>query len=535
MKQASKMKKQVILLGLLLGVLQFAQAQLTGITPNSGQLGQTLQTTISSNFLFVQTMSPSGNIYDIHLKRGTEVISIFDFYNMFWGYTEIIDASNVSSQFTIPINATPGVYDLYVTVGDPFYPIWNQVTYMLPACFTVAAPNGVISGNIYRDLNRNGVRDAGEPAVTGSGAYNIQSQVYQYTDNNGNFSLPGYNGTYDITHLSTFERLLSTTFDDTVQVTVNNGNVPNVNFGLNSAILSITPSTAVKGSTAFYEIVADRPLFLPGSGPNGNIQVFQVLSSPSIYVPVSTNITILDSYRIRVNITVPSGTAGGTVDFRMYLNNGIIGYHYLRQQLSIIDPPVCTTPLSPFASNITASSMRINWTQVPNVYRYQVFYKVGGTSTWLKKSVNNTKTFLNLTGLNCGTNYRWKIRSICTTPLGNIQSTFSPVVVTPTLACGPPVADKLNGSDEIPAELLAVDIYPNPVTDLLTVDLYSDSKSATVIQIADVQGKLLIQKQYEHLNAFHSEKIDVSGLKSGLYFVRITGAVNAVERVVIER
>ncbi|MBK7852721.1 MAG: hypothetical protein IPJ66_16735 [Bacteroidetes bacterium] len=60
---------------LLISIL--AKAQLTGMNPNTGYVTQqNLTTTITSNGLFQQSISPSGNIYSIRLTNGTSVISI---------------------------------------------------------------------------------------------------------------------------------------------------------------------------------------------------------------------------------------------------------------------------------------------------------------------------------------------------------------------------------------------------------------------------------------------------------------------------
>jgi hypothetical protein len=45
-------------------------------------------------------------------------------------------------------------------------------------------------------------------------------------------------------------------------------------------------------------------------------------------------------------------------------------------------------------------------------------------------------------------------------------------------------------------ELLNVSVYPNPTTDLLTVDVASTSLSRLVLEITDLQGKIITSSQY---------------------------------------
>jgi hypothetical protein len=64
----------------------------------------------------------------------------------------------------------------------------------------------------------------------------------------------------------------------------------------------------------------------------------------------------------------------------------------------------------------------------------------------------------------------------------------------------------------------SVKLYPNPVYDKLNIDgLFPNHKS---LQIFDIKGKLLKQTYTKHLNKI---SIDVSGLRAGVYFVKIDG------------
>jgi len=57
-----------------------------------------------------------------------------------------------------------------------------------------------------------------------------------------------------------------------------------------------------------------------------------------------------------------------------------------------------------------------------------------------------------------------------------------------------------------------VSLYPNPVKDILNIDLL-DNTSISSVKIYDLQGKLLLEKA--------SNDIDVSSLSAGLYLIKI--------------
>jgi hypothetical protein len=59
-------------------------------------------------------------------------------------------------------------------------------------------------------------------------------------------------------------------------------------------------------------------------------------------------------------------------------------------------------------------------------------------------------------------------------------------------------------------------IYPNPVQDVLHVDVAESKK----IQVIDVSGRVLFEE-----TGLNSVEIDLTGLKPGTYFVSVDGRV----------
>src|SRR6185436_2787809 len=143
-----------------------ANAQLTGMNPAFAGPGQTLQTTVTGPGLFLQGSSPSGNIFSVYLTNGPTSLALFDWGNFIWNNLTVLSTDEfITDYFNVPITATPGNYLLTVVTGDLFNPWWNQQTYTLPNAFTVLPPDGFINGNIYSDINQNGIKDAGEQGV----------------------------------------------------------------------------------------------------------------------------------------------------------------------------------------------------------------------------------------------------------------------------------------------------------------------------------------------------------------------------------
>jgi choice-of-anchor B domain-containing protein len=81
------------------------------------------------------------------------------------------------------------------------------------------------------------------------------------------------------------------------------------------------------------------------------------------------------------------------------------------------------------------------------------------------------------------------------------------------------------GTDPVDSSIFA--FTPNPATDILIVN--SDVSGIQSIEITNMLGQLVLQYDF---NNTHNERIDISGLTSGLYLVKINN--NTVKRLIVK-
>lgn len=181
--------------------------------------------------------------------------------------------------------------------------------------------------------------------------------------------------------------------------------------------------------------------------------------------------------------------------------------------------------------NITGDSMvvTLNFALTPgtdyslgtNTAQNQVFW--GNNGPRLKRNNGdvtypyNVSTFVSLTGNNQGQTlyyyfYDWNI----SVPGTDCQSDLVPVTV-----------NIANGVEE--AEAAGFSIYPNPANNVLNID--QKNGGAFSYEILDVTGRVVAANN----NNTNTARIDVSALKTGVYFVRING-VNGktVQKIVVQ-
>jgi Secretion system C-terminal sorting domain len=91
--------------------------------------------------------------------------------------------------------------------------------------------------------------------------------------------------------------------------------------------------------------------------------------------------------------------------------------------------------------------------------------------------------------------------------------------VTPiyTDCCGP---RRLGASDSARSDA-AVEIYPNPAHDLLTIELNKNIESGqhVRIEVTDMQGKLMLYQEYVSDSPIF--QLDISELSAGMYIVNV--------------
>lgn len=65
-------------------------------------------------------------------------------------------------------------------------------------------------------------------------------------------------------------------------------------------------------------------------------------------------------------------------------------------------------------------------------------------------------------------------------------------------------------------------IYPNPTTGNLYVNIEAQNSGGMMLQISDMNGRLLLRQNYNAETGVNSYKVDMTGFEPGVYFVNIT-------------
>lgn len=195
-----------------------------------------------------------------------------------------------------------------------------------------------------------------------------------------------------------------------------------------------------------------------------------------------------------------------------------------------VPPYIVTSTSSQLCPGISSSQLNVNTCgSTPNSIQWQssacgsAFQDIqGATST----------TYLVTSAAGTGTSFRAKVTNGTTVTYSsvNIVSQYNvcnPLPQNIPTCGGGGGAERIGNFNTAPEEniLSQTNIYPNPATKELFIDLASNEDSYINISIYDVLGKIIYTKQNE--SGSLKNAIDISEFKRGIYYIKIENSVGS--------
>ncbi len=179
-------------------------------------------------------------------------------------------------------------------------------------------------------------------------------------------------------------------------------------------------------------------------------------------------------------------------------------------------------------TNVSSNGFTANWNTVQNSTGYELDLSTQSNFSSLVSGypvATGLVNSYNFSGLAPSTTYYWRIRSIVNFNLISGSCTFSGLGGSANGVGAPCVNCRVSGDENVQSvrtlDVTSIELYPNPVDDILTIRLPSsiDSSNARV-QLFDILGK---SKEVQLTVEGNQLKANLSSLSSGFYFVSING------------
>lgn len=96
-----------------------------------------------------------------------------------------------------------------------------------------------------------------------------------------------------------------------------------------------------------------------------------------------------------------------------------------------------------------------------------------------------------------------------------------------------PTHDLFSGINENNTQNIYLSVYPNPCDDAVVVKFFSSEQSEAIISVYNLQGQLLSSSAIPFHQGINKSKIDMKGLPSGMYLIRlVTGSRTQYVKVI---
>ena len=211
----------------------------------------------------------------------------------------------------------------------------------------------------------------------------------------------------------------------------------------------------------------------------------------------------------------------GEIEWEMTLANQYQDVIYRAHRFEW-DP--CARPTGKLLSSkaITSTSAKLSWGKTTGALQYNLHYRKAGNSAWTTvKSKGTSKTINNLLP---ATGYEWQVQSVCDSS-GN---TFSPFSITRQFTTLPQKLEKEAAGMEL-------NVYPNPASEVVKVNLAGDWKGNTGIELFNSAGAIVYQHTFQDVDLTQSLDIFVKEFSPGIYLLRVyNGARQQTMKVAID-
>ena len=188
----------------------------------------------------------------------------------------------------------------------------------------------------------------------------------------------------------------------------------------------------------------------------------------------------------------------------------------------------CGKPTGLNATSITANTARLSWAKVPGAIYYSIqLEKESGSGGTPNITATSTDTTIVMNNLLPGSLYKFKVRTQC----ANGRSKWSNWKFFTT----PP---SLNEADDrstfyVPATL-QLNSYPNPVTDVMTVQLSGvDTRYPNQLSITDLMGRTVAEYQLSTAVEVVEQSLDMSSFRNGIYLLHWVNGNQRITRKII--
>jgi hypothetical protein len=273
----------------------------------------------------------------------------------------------------------------------------------------------------------------------------------------------------------------------------------------------------------------------PGSLRSGNVTISSgqfswtwvgAASYTFEYKPAASDTWLVASTTIQsASYALYNLLPGTTYDYRVRSNCGVNGSSvYVNAQFTTL---ACPAPSNLNAGSLNNTSAQLSWSWVGGS-GYTVEYKPTNADNWIVASASNAGTSYFLTGLSAGTAYNWRVKTNC-------SSGSSVYVASQFVTTGAPNTANTISLRTMLTKITGLRVFPIPARKYVNFSFFCDGPGKAQLTITDISGRALRNEAIQMTGGFNNMRLDLNGIKPGVYLLRLTGKGHSqVSKIIIE-
>lgn len=186
---------------------------------------------------------------------------------------------------------------------------------------------------------------------------------------------------------------------------------------------------------------------------------------------------------------------------------------------------ILTVPDGVFADEITESSALLHWDSLPLADSIIIRYKIESSSNYIYlRLAYAEQVSFPISGLQPGTEYSWRMKTVCGTSTGSYSTKKYFTTSSPT-----------GISESATHRSTDVIVYPNPATSKFHIAITSDAHQKVQLTLFDIAGKIISTENRLLIFGENNIEQDVSAFAKGIYLLSLkTETENIMSRISVE-
>jgi len=190
--------------------------------------------------------------------------------------------------------------------------------------------------------------------------------------------------------------------------------------------------------------------------------------------------------------------------------------------VTVVEGAPCKTPANVTLSELTDVSATITWNADPDAIDWNILYRLAGDTLDNGTTATTTTNSYTLSGLTPETQYEVQVQANC--GIGNLSEWSEPVTESTTVG----LDSWLEGS---------VKVFPNPANEVVNVEcrMKNVEWDGATVEVFDLYGKVVCSVVETRCTTSLQTRINVSGLATGVYFVRVATDADTVTKAFVKK